>query len=161
MQAAELRAVLLFLGNVVDLSWHPHVPETLLLRCEGEQYNGLVFVWDPLSEGPRSLDFGQHLPSAHASGKPRARWLGMDASSPPSVFFSDAQNYVLACLGETDQGPPPWGSPNSLAPGFSAEERPESPLELVPAPETRPDMPDIGDDEDDYSEIEDTFVHKR
>ncbi|KAK4239611.1 hypothetical protein C8A03DRAFT_42766 [Achaetomium macrosporum] len=159
VQAAELRAVLLFHGNVASLSWHPHIAETLFVRCEGAQYNGLAFVWDPLSEGPGTVDFGQRLPGARVSGKPRTLWLGLAAPSPPSLFFSDAQNYVLACLGGTDQAPAPWGDPEILGPAFSAGEREESPLELVPASGTRPEVPEL--DEDDYSELEDTFVHKR
>jgi hypothetical protein len=163
VQAAELRAVLLFHGNVASLLWHPHVPETLLIRCEGDQYNGLVFVWDPLSEGPRSVNFGQHLPGAKAAGKPRALWLGVNTSSPPLLFFSDSQNYVLACLGETDQGPAPWGAADFHGAGLAAEgheQCEESPLHLVPASGTRAEAPDLEDD-DDYSELEDTFVHKR
>lgn len=163
VQAAELRAVLLFNGNVAGLSWHPRIAETLLVRCEGDQYNGLIFVWDPLSEGPRSLDFARHLPGAKAGGRLRVQWLGAETSSHPSVFFSDAQNYVLAWLGETDQGPPPWGDYGpSRRHSFSEEckERDESPLDLVPASRTRPEVPDL-DEDDDYSEMEDTFVFKR
>ncbi|KAK4137148.1 WD40 repeat-like protein [Trichocladium antarcticum] len=160
VQATELRAVLLFHGNVATLSWHPRIPETLLVKCEGDQYNGLVFVWDPLSEGPRPVNFCQRLPGAKAGGKPRALWLGIDSSSSPSIFFSDAQNYVLACIGEADQGPPPWGGLQRLQPRFPAERREEPPLELVPAAVARPDAPEI-DEEDDYSDLEDTFVHKR
>lgn len=160
VQAAELRAVLLFHGNVASLSWHPHVPETLLVRCEGDQYNGLVFVWDPLSEGPRSVDFARNLPGAKAGSRPRALWLEVD---PPSVFFSDTQNYLLACLGEADHVPAPWSDPEFSGPMLSArarEERDESPLHLVPASGPRPEVPDLQED-DDYSELEDTFVYKR
>ncbi|KAL2024636.1 hypothetical protein VTK56DRAFT_6837 [Thermocarpiscus australiensis] len=160
LQVAELRAVLLFHGNVSDLSWHPHVPETLLARCEGDQYTGLVFAWDPLSGGPRSVDFRQHLPGAKAGTKPRALWLGLDASNPPSIFISDAQNYVLACIGEVDQGLPPWGGQRSSERGVSRERREESPLDLIPASGTGPETLQIEED-DDYSELEDTFVHKR
>ncbi|SPQ22916.1 feea8331-9061-4009-9841-2c69a36f6042 [Thermothielavioides terrestris] len=106
VQVSELRAVLLFHGNVASLSWHPHIAETLLVRCEGDHYNGLVFVWDPLSEGPRSVDFGQHCPGTGFGGR-----------------------------------------------------REESPLELVPAPGNGLEVPDL--DEDGYSELEDTFIHKR
>ena len=164
MQAAELRAVLLFHGNVASLVWHPDIPETLLVRCEGDQYNGLVFVWDPLSEGPRSVDFGQRLPGAKAGSRPRALWLrGVDPSSPPLLFFSDSQNYVLACVGETEPGPAPWGDAEFYGPGLTAErhdDREESPLHLVPASGARREGPNLEED-DDYSELEDTFVHKR
>ncbi len=156
LQAAELRAVLLFHGNISSLSWHPSIGETLLIRCEGEQYIGLVFVWDPLSEGLRSVDFAHHFPGTKAANKSRASWLSLDASKPPSLFLSDTKNYVLASLAELDQGSPPWGdygSPRVI--GDSAARREESPLELVPATDA-----DIRDCEDD-SELEDTFVHKR
>ncbi|KAL2201065.1 hypothetical protein P885DRAFT_73414 [Corynascus similis CBS 632.67] len=164
VKAAELRAVLLFHGNVASLSWHPRIPETLQIRCEGEQYNGLVFVWDPLSEGPRSLDFAQHLPGGKAGGsKLRAVWLDRGDSNPPTVFFSDAHHYMLASLGDADQSPPPWGDHASSGLSLLADggrEREESPLDLVPAPETRPEFPVLEED-GDYSELEDTFVYKR
>lgn len=161
LQAAELRAVLLFHGNVTSLLWHPHVPETLLVKCEGDQYNGLVFVWDPLSEGPRTVDFGRRMPGAKAGSRSRALWLGLDASSVSCVFFSDTHSCVLACLGEADQSPPPWGSSANSAMSFSAERREESPLELVPASGIGSEDPVIEDNDDDGSELEDTFVHKR
>ncbi|KAK4106241.1 TolB, C-terminal domain-containing protein [Parathielavia hyrcaniae] len=163
VQAAELRAVLLFHGNVATLLWHPRIPETLLVRCEGDQYNGLIFAWDPLSEGPRSVDFVPHLPGAKAVGRVRSMWLGFDPSSYPSVFFSDAQNYVLACLGDTDHGPTPWGEAESAGTSPSGErhqQREESPLHLVPASGMRSEVPDL-EDVDGCSELEDTFVHKR
>jgi len=151
---AELRAVLLFHGSISAMSWHPSIPETLLIRCEGDQYDGLVFVWDPLSEGPRSVDFAQHLPRAKTAGKWRALWLGLDASCPPSLFLSDAQNYLLASLTEPDQETLPW---DNLA--GSDIRRAESPLELVPAEDAELEALDVG--EEDNSELEDTFVHKR
>ncbi|KAK4192130.1 hypothetical protein QBC35DRAFT_264328 [Podospora australis] len=161
VQAAQLRGVLLFHGNISALSWHPHIPGTLLIRCEGDQYNGMVFVWDHLSEGPRSVDFNQHLPGFKTNGKPRSSWLGLDIASAPSLFFSDAHNYMLACLTESDQVQPPWGGQASLEPGYVAETREESPLELVPAGEAGPDAANFTEDEGEYSELEDTFVHKR
>jgi len=150
VQARELRAALLFHGNVSNLSWHPTISETLLIKCEGDQYSGLVFVWDPLSEGPRSVDFGQYLPGAKTVGKWRASWLGIDEASPVSLFLSDAQNYMLASLADPDQGLLPW-SGHSNAGHTERTSRDESPLELVPAEE---------EGEDD-SEMEDTFIHKR
>ncbi|KAK4230867.1 WD40-repeat-containing domain protein [Podospora fimiseda] len=164
LQAAELRAVLLFHGNVSSLSWHPNVPETLLVKCEGDQYNALVFVWDPLSEGPRPVDFGQRLPERKTStSKHRISWLGLDVATAPSLFFTDNHNFVLACLAESDQVPPPWGDQEALEPGFTEDTREESPLELVPAAEdllSGPKAMEEGADED-LSELEDTFVHKR
>jgi hypothetical protein len=161
VQAAELRAVLLFHGNISSLSWHPSIRETLLIRCEGEKHNGAAFVWDPLSEGPQTVDFAQHLPGK-VVGKLRALWLAADASNSPSLFLSDAQNYVLASLVELDQGSPPWGGQNDhgLASVARATVLEESPLELVPAAEAGLDILGAGQD-DDYSELEDTFINKR
>jgi WD40 repeat protein len=162
LQAAELRAILLFHGSINGLSWHPTIRETLLIRCEGDQYNGVVFVWDPLSEGPRSVDFSQHLPTK-VTGKSRALWLGRDTSISPSLFLSDAQNYVLASLIELDQGSPPWGDGigvTGLTGNARGAMREESPLELVPAADNGTESLGLGQDEDD-SELEDTFIHKR
>ncbi|KAM7193597.1 WD40 repeat-like protein [Rhypophila sp. PSN 637] len=149
LQGMELRAVLLFHGDVSKLSWHPTVRETLLIRCEGDQYSRIVFVWDPLSEGPRSVDFAQYLPGGKTVGRWRASWLGLDEANPISLILSDSQNCMLASLPDHDQVLLPWsGHPNT----GNAERttREESPLELVPA-----------DEVDDNSELEDTFVYKK
>jgi hypothetical protein len=110
------------------------------------------------------VDFSQHLPSKVA-GKSRALWLGRDTSSSPSLFLSDAQNYVLASLIELDQGSPPWGDDygvTGLAGDSRATMREESPLELVPAADIGADDLSIGHDEGDSElELEDTFIHKR
>ncbi|KAM7194976.1 hypothetical protein V8F20_007702 [Naviculisporaceae sp. PSN 640] len=148
LQVMELRAVLLFHGEVSNLSWHPTVRETLLIRCEGDQYSGIVFVWDPLSEGPRSVDFSQYMPGKRTVGKWRVFWLGLDEAAPISLFISDAQSYLLGSLPDHDQDSLPWsGHPKTGHTDQTTRE--ESPLELVPA------------DEVDDSELEDTFVHKR
>ena len=161
VQAAELRAALLFHGNISSLSWHPNLGEALLIRCEGDQYKGIVFAWDPLSEGPRSVDFAQHLPGAKTVGRPRALWLALDASSPPTLFLSDAQNYVLSSLVELDEDSLPWGEYGSpvVISRLSTIRREESPLELVPAADAGTEALGSGDDGDD-SELEDTFIHK-
>ncbi|KAK3313473.1 hypothetical protein B0H66DRAFT_577481 [Apodospora peruviana] len=158
-QLIELRAVLLFHGNVSSLSWHPSISETLLVRCEGEQYSGLVFVWDPLSEGPRSVDFAQQLPGAKTVGRWRALWLGLHEESPASLFLSDSQNYMLASLAELDETSLPWGEQENPRHAEGGAMREESPLELVPA--TDVGMEALGVGEDDDSELEDTFIHKR
>ncbi|KAK3333181.1 WD40-repeat-containing domain protein [Cercophora scortea] len=158
-QVAELRAVLLFHGNISNLSWHPSIQETLLIRCEGDQYSGLVFVWDPLSEGPQLVDFTQRLPDKRVAGKWRASWIGVDSSSPPSLFFSDAQSYVLASLSDPNPDSLPWGDREIIEQGDPMI-REESPLELVPAPEA--DLGGLdGEEGDDGSELEDTFLYKQ
>lgn len=147
IQASELRAVLLFHSEVQSASWHPNCRETLLIRCDGDLYNGIVFVWDPLSEGPRTIDFTSHLPGQKVVGRTQAVWLHLADCETPSVFFSDGQNYVLASAVESDQEASTYWQD-----GRSAEaHREESPLELVPAADA---------DDEDVSELEDTFIHK-
>ncbi len=158
LAAAELRAVLLFHTPVASLAWHPTIRESLLVRCEGDEYQHVTFVWDPLSEGPQTIDFGRRLPGTNASGKSHASWLNTEAGAAPTIFFSDAKNYVLASLAESDDASLPW--PQVAAAGWSAgDHREESPLELVPASD-RP-VSRYGDRDEDGSELEDTFVHKR
>lgn len=160
VQAAELRAVLVFHGSIRSLSWHPSVRETLLVRCEGDPYNGIVFIWDPLSEGPRTVEMARHLPGGKSVGRTRAFWLGLGAEEPPTLFLSDAQNYILASSIESEDVEPPWGEHGTpeLTGHERAARREESPLELVPADEAT--LQGVANDEDD-SELEDTSVHKR
>ncbi|KAB5558637.1 quinon protein alcohol dehydrogenase-like superfamily [Coniochaeta sp. 2T2.1] len=154
IQASELRAVLLFHPEVKSASWHPTSRETLLIRCDGDLYNGTVFVWDPLSEGPRTLDFTAHLPERKVAGRPQAEWLGLNNSETPSLFFSDGDNYLLAAVAESDQVVPYWQDRSAID-----IHREESPLELVPAAGVEDPYLDVEDDED-VSELEDTFIHK-
>lgn len=156
IEASELRAVLLFYSDIHSATWHPTSRETLMIRCEGDLYRNIVFVWDPLSEGPRTLDFTLHLPEQKtATGKSHVTWLHLEGTETPSLFFSDGHNYVLASVAESGHDYARWLD------GGDAEEaqREESPLELVPADTT--DDPVLDADEDEYaSELEDTFVHK-
>ncbi|OIW33584.1 WD40 repeat-like protein [Coniochaeta ligniaria NRRL 30616] len=153
IQASELRAVLLFHSEVQSVKWHPTSRETLLIRCDGDLYNGIVFVWDPLSEGPRTIDFTSHLPDRKVVGRSQASWLCLDDSETPSLFFSDGQNYVLASVAESDQDVPYWQGG-----GGGEAQRQESPLELVPAAGSAD--PYLEEEDEDVSELEDTFIHK-
>lgn len=156
-QASELRAVLLFHSNISSARWHPTSREMLLVRCEGDLYSGIVFVWDPLSEGPRTVDFSEHLPEFKPSNRSQAAWLGCDASKSPSIFFSDGWNYMFASLAESDQESPPWQDRREV--GWNSEvRREESPLELVPA---NTQYLEAEEDEEDNSEVEDTFHYKQ
>jgi len=154
-QASELRAVLLFHSNISSAVWHPTARETLLVKCEGDLYSGLVFVWDPLSEGPRTVDFSEHLPDFKSGGRSLASWLGCEASKSPSIFFSDGLSYMLASLAESDQESPPWQDRAGVEWNSEAR-REESPLELVPANTQYPD-----DEDEDDSELDDTFHYKQ
>lgn len=86
--------------------WHPTIHETLLVTCDGEAYNSLVFLWDPLSEGPQTVDFSQDLPNS----KVQAVWLHLHTLEPGALFASDNRRYLLASLAENDGEPVPWFS---------------------------------------------------
>lgn len=101
---AELRAALLFHGNVSRVLWHPTIRETLLVICEGDAYNSLVFSWDPLSEGPQTIDLSERLPN----GKVQPVWLNLQSLETGALFASDNRNYLLASLAENDDEPVPW-----------------------------------------------------
>lgn len=153
--ASELRAVLLFHADIQTVSWHPSCRETLMIRCDGELYSNIVFVWDPLSKGPRTLDFTPQLLQQKASGKSQACWLHMKDTEHPSLFFSDSHSYVLAVIAESVRESVYWED------GWDSEkrQREESPLELVPADITVDNS--LSEDEDGHaSELEDTFIHK-
>jgi len=128
----ELRAVLLFHAEVATLSWHPTIRETLLLRCDDGDHHGLVFVWDPLTNGPVSVD-RRHGPLAKqtAGSKPRCMWLNCDGQDPV-VFFSDGADCWLAA---PMQGETPLWAESNRGPGTGALLREESPLDLAPAVE--------------------------
>ncbi|GAW12807.1 hypothetical protein ANO14919_021780 [Xylariales sp. No.14919] len=100
---SELRAVLMYHANITKVEWHPSQPELLLMRCDGEEYSGLVFVWDPLSNGPRPIDFLRHLPSAKVTGQTDATWLDAITDSA-ALFFTDHEKYILASLTDADAG---------------------------------------------------------
>lgn len=84
--------------------WHPTIRETLLVTCDGDAYSSLVFSWDPLSEGPQTVDFSGRLPN----GKVRAVWLNLPALEFGALFASDDRNYLIASLAEKDDEAVPW-----------------------------------------------------
>ncbi|GAP89243.1 putative WD40 domain-containing protein [Rosellinia necatrix] len=97
----ELRAVLMYHASVTKVEWHPSQPELLLMRCEGEGHSSVVFVWDPLSDGPRPVEFARHLSSAKVTGRADATWLEtLDESA--ALFFTDHARYVLFSLVDAD-----------------------------------------------------------
>ncbi len=154
--AAELRAVLMFHGEVAVISWHPSLRESLLVRCEGGSYHGMVFFWDPLSEGPKPVEFCHHAPGAEAAAcRPQYMWLGGGASQWPTVFCSDGNECSLATLCESDQDAPPWTEASNGEGG-----RQESPLELVPAPQGLGGPGTETGDDDSECGLEDTFHFK-
>lgn len=156
ISSSDLRAVLMYHSNVTKLEWHPMQPEHLLMRCEGDSYGSLVFAWDPLSHGPRSVDLAHRLPGA-TSSKTYATWLGATSESP-AFFFSDSATCIMVSLADSDGEILPWrgaSAPiNTISHrdnmGMQSSLRPASPLE---------DAEDsiLIDMDDDTSEPDDTF----
>ncbi|KAI1808428.1 hypothetical protein F4811DRAFT_238539 [Daldinia bambusicola] len=107
ISSSDLRAVLMYHANVTKLEWHPMQPELLLMRCEGDSYGSLVFVWDPLSHGPRSVDLAHRLPGSVNNSKMYATWLRKTAESP-ALFFSDSATCMMASLADSDEEALPW-----------------------------------------------------
>ncbi|KUI56299.1 WD repeat-containing protein WRAP73 [Cytospora mali] len=103
---AELRAVLLFHGNISRFSWHPAIRETLLIVCEGDLYNPLAFLWDPLSGGPKALDFSDRL----SDDKLQVHWLNVNGLEPGALLVSDSRKYLLTSLAVEEGEPVPWSS---------------------------------------------------
>jgi hypothetical protein len=106
---SELRAVLMYHANITKAEWHPSQPELLLVRCEGEGYSSHVFAWDPLSSGPRPIDFSRHLPNAKITGRTDATWLETITESA-AIFFTDHAKYILVSLADVDETALPWES---------------------------------------------------
>jgi WD40 repeat protein len=159
-----LRAVLILHAPIARVAWHPSINEILLIRCEGEDSKGLVHLWEPSWETPKILDFGTQLPEGKILGKAVARWLNVN-SATPCVFFSDTQDCILASLAESDEDDVPWQE--STARGVDIYgQREESPLDLVPANETRMfskalQEPTITAMSGFSDEVDDTFQFKK
>lgn len=107
---SELRAVLLFRASISKMEWHPQRPEQLLLTCEGEDaYKCIAFLWDPLSDGPRPVDFASHIPANGVAGRTSCTWLRRDSgATAATLFFSDHERGIIGQTSEDDDGSFPW-----------------------------------------------------
>ncbi|OHE95604.1 WD40 domain-containing protein [Colletotrichum orchidophilum] len=154
LESSELRAVLIFHSHVSAISWHPKQREVLMVTCEGDKYAGLVFVWDPLSHGPRTVHFGDQLPDSKVLGKPQASWLDWPGDSAV-LLLGDNKHHLMASLAEAEDSGAPWqdAQRNDLTMTTGKDE-------------TQLDGPALDEfDEDlsglDMSEVDDTFSFKR
>ncbi|EKD20302.1 WD40 domain-containing protein [Drepanopeziza brunnea f. sp. 'multigermtubi' MB_m1] len=129
-----LRAVMILHVPIAKASWHPSIPEVLMIRCEGDEARGLVHVWEPSWTQPRIIDFALHIPGGKLIGKTICRWLNTGGASA-AMLFSDSQDFILACLPDSDDEEPPWeaGSRGNSV----CDQQGESPLLLVPAENER------------------------
>lgn len=142
--AAELRAVLLFHGSVVRTVWHPVIRETLLITCDGDAYNQLVFVWDPLSEGPKCVDFTGSLPS----GPVQPAWLNIPSLETGALLACNNEAYMFASLAMDDD--------ETAAVPWAAEDKNSSQPHGHESPSSAADAYD-----EEASELDDTFCFKR
>lgn len=158
---SELRAVLMYHANVTKVEWHPSQPELLLIRCEGERYNSLVFVWDPLSNGPRPLEFSRHLPNAKVTGRADATWLD-SITEPAAFFFTDHANCVFLSLLDADSD----AADEETAPSWDAQFK-VTPHVATDAPtgfnisNDDPNSNDSTDTDEGVAELDDTFHFKK
>jgi hypothetical protein len=147
----------MFHANITKVEWHPSVPELLLVRCEGEAYSSIVFVWDPLSDGPRPIQFSPHLSNTKLTGRTNISWL-RTIEEPAVLFFTDHQEGILASLTDADaeEKLPPWAKQttsnpcviNKLTPGLSTTKN-------------EPDDDNSTDMDEGISELDDTFHFKK
>ncbi|KAL8373610.1 hypothetical protein RB599_000714 [Gaeumannomyces hyphopodioides] len=108
VRKAVLRSALLFHANVTTLSWHPRIPSTLLIRCEGDQHSSLAFVWDTVSPSPRTVDFLRGGAPAKSAAFCHCSWLDMNDTEAEQMIWTKKRrtrivqrgNYDLAIRGE-------------------------------------------------------------
>lgn len=163
-----LKTVLIQHATIARVSWHPHINELLLIRCEGDDSRGLAYLWEPSWEAPKMVDFASRVPEGKLMGRTIVRWLPC-ASSVPAIFFSDVQDFMLAAVSDDDEAEVPWQNEAPQAVDNHGE-REESPLDLVQADEKRPGdhMMDSFTEEEmaewvdnDMTEIDDTFSFRK
>ncbi|KAI0131663.1 hypothetical protein F4776DRAFT_655169 [Hypoxylon sp. NC0597] len=157
----DLRAVLMYHANVTKLEWHPMQPELLLLRCEGESYGSIVFVWDPLSNGPRSINTARQFPGT-PSGKTYATWLRTNTESA-TIFLTDNSTCMIASLAESDAETLAWQDEPVATSPMSHEDD----IDVQSSPRLTSPLEDAEDSinfdvDDDYtSELDDTFQFRK
>lgn len=154
IESSELRAVLVFHGNVLALTWHPTQREFLMITCEGDSHSGLVFAWDTLSDGPRTVDFAARLPDTKLFGKTQASWLEW-AGESAVLLLGDTKHHLLASLADSEESGAPWqgAQRNDLTMTTGKDD-----TQLYPAmfDDFDEDLSNL-----DISEVDDTFSFKK
>lgn len=151
LSATELRAVLLFSSDVTSFRWHSTIPELLLVTCQGGDHNGVIFIWDPLSSGPKSLDCAEQFPGGTIAAKWQASWVD-SADDVGMVLVGDNDRYLLVSLADPEVSPHPWGGlhQSGSAAGASEDRLQDRTAEFLNSI-----------DDDASCEIEDTFHFKK
>ncbi|KAF9875588.1 WD40 domain-containing protein [Colletotrichum karsti] len=154
IESSELRAVLVFHGNISTLSWHPTQREVLMITCENDSYAGLVFAWDPLSDGPKTLDFAARLPDAKLFGKSQVSWLNWNGESAV-LLLGDTKHHLLGSLADSEDAGAPWqdGQRSDLTMTTGKDETQLDPAAFDDFDE---DLSNL-----DMSEVDDTFSFKK
>ncbi|KAI1417564.1 hypothetical protein F5Y13DRAFT_184903 [Hypoxylon sp. FL1857] len=158
---SDLRAVLMYHANVTKLEWHPMQPELLLIRCDGESYSSVVFTWDPLSNGPRSINTA-HQFRENPNGRTHATWLRIAAESA-AMFLTDNTTCMVASLADSDaetlawQDEPVPTSPVSHKGDIDVQSSPR----LASPIEDAEDSMNFDVDDDYTSELDDTFEFRK
>ncbi|ORY69708.1 WD40 domain-containing protein [Pseudomassariella vexata] len=159
--ASELRATLIFHSHISRVDWHPVHPELLFIKCEGPMYGGVVFVWDPLSDGPRPIDFRSRIPDGKISGRVAASWLrSKSEEETATVFFADNLAYLLGSPAESGNDIVPW---QAGAVSVNQDRSANLPSHLMSDPHCPAEESDAHETDmvEDVSDVDDTFHFKR
>ncbi|KAI8219780.1 WD repeat-containing protein WRAP73 [Colletotrichum sp. SAR 10_86] len=152
--SSELRAVLVFHGNISALTWHPTQRELLSITCEGDGYDGLVFTWDPLSDGPKTIDFAAQLPDAKLFGKSQVSWLNW-AGDIAVLLMGDTKHRLMVSMSESDTYGAPWQDAQRSDLTMTTG-KDETQLDPTAFAEFDEDLSNL-----DMSEVDDTFSFKK
>lgn len=95
----------MFHGHVSRIQWNPTIRETLLVACDGDSYKSLIFLWDPVLEGPKVVDLSGRISNDTVQ---QALWLDVPNLEPAALFVSNNTEYILASLAEEETEPVPW-----------------------------------------------------
>ncbi|KAI1768860.1 hypothetical protein GGR53DRAFT_530483 [Hypoxylon sp. FL1150] len=159
--SSDLRAVLMFHADVTKLEWHPVQPELLLIRCEGGAYGGLVFIWDPLSHGPLSIDMEHKIPGA-VGNKTHATWLWLKTTTESAaIFFTNTTTCMITSLADSDEEPLPWqdGSATTYPINHKGDAAMQSSGLALPTEDAENSI--VLDSDDDTGELDDTFQFQK
>ncbi|KAI8288121.1 hypothetical protein K4K60_011578 [Colletotrichum sp. SAR11_57] len=152
--SSELRAVLVFHGSISALTWHPTQRELLSITCEGDGYDGLVFTWDPLSDGPKTIDFAAQLPDAKLFGKSQVSWLNW-AGDSAVLLIGDTKHRLMVSMSESDTCGAPWQDAQRSDLTMTTG-KDETQLDPTAFAEFDEDLSNL-----DMSEVDDTFSFKK
>ncbi|KAK8245229.1 hypothetical protein HDK77DRAFT_247337 [Phyllosticta capitalensis] len=82
------RTVLIQHAPVKSLSWHPNIPNLLLVHCAQE--DPVVYLWDAAESRPRIV----RTPFKKSNGKMEAAWLAGSIQRKPALLFGDLHGFI-------------------------------------------------------------------